>query len=1211
MDTEQTKPTSTTQTSLEPQFNPVFPHHLTEWKNSCIDEKLTTLNLISLSGFITYEYLLYPLPDSCRRNDGRLRDKWLNRYAHLFSGGWWVSGLDPHNNWAKMEWGRFKPDSPRIDSGGKAIKYESPPKTDSHVTYFDVPQHIWDKVAKRYRIKRYLSPLGRRLQDKTLPTNNCRAYSLTSTGKHRSLSDCLQNGIKPSFLPPNLQAEPSSCECCSDDTLYCFWEWVKRHPEIPIIFTEGEKKAACLLSLGFVAIALPGIWMGRVKNKETGIDYLHPDLMPMVHPKRKFVILFDNDPKPSTQEAVRKATLYTGRVIEAAGASCEVAFLPSGSEKGVDDFVAANGKRASSLVNKIIEEALPFKDFVRRSRRRKWGLSNKYPPNIVLNTRYLGDAVQQLPDSGLVVLWSDMGTGKTELLARFRAAHPDERFLNIGHRVNLMQNLSPRLGTQMYSEVAVGNLANVNALSITLDSLYKLKTQFNQYGCVFIDEACQNLAHLLHSKTCKEHRAFILETLEYIVRNAKLVVLADAHMNDTTVDFFRAMRQKGDWGTGGHGDTETGGRGDTGTRGHGKLERQEEVQKSPHPTPYPLPPARSASNKEVPFIIKNEYKNAGREVNFYEGDDSSAIVAKVSSALMLGLKIMVASDSKKFIKKLEAVMNVQIEEQSLFDNDESETSDHKKLRIWSIHADNSGSEENKAFIKDISNEVKNIDLLLSSPSLSTGVDIKDYHFDAVFGVFFAVSQSATECVQALHRYRISVPLHIWVAPRPPFGYQETRSGKIKERILELNQMTAFLIRIDPITGKRGAEKDWALDAYCEIEATRNESINNLRDDIITLLEDMAYNITTVEVESDAVVKTMLNEAGKHLDNAHRIAVTNAPNISTNEYLARQNKEYLSPEEIVECEKYRISRDYGMPVTEELVKRDAGGQLISRIIQLESLIAPVSGEAVDPKTGRIYPAPPSIVAEKDKRERDNLPLCMDWHNYSSKWLAYQALGFPKILMRLLAGESITASDSDVVRMNEIAHSTRVHIKTILNLTVRSDCREKPLWLMGVLLERVGLKTALRKKGKRGQQVSFRSLDIESLCFAVEVLQYRERQRAEKARKERERIEKERAYQAMMQTQYGIEPPPPPVSTPPHKKGIDTSVGDVDTKNNQSEMEDKESEDTLSNLQPCLDLLLGTVSIGFDVLKTWMKGVKENRWLFVWLWLGFFRYESSDF
>ena len=1141
-----THPLNNSQTNNSP-FDHIALHHLTEWRASSVDDQLTALNLLSLTGDEPKNHLFCDLPDSCRRNDGRVRDRWLARYAHTEAGGQWISGLDPHNGWQKLDWGRLKPDEPRIDSSGKTIKYESPPKTGSHLTYFDVPQHIWDKVAKRYRIKRYRSRLTLRLADKLKPTKNKirlsnKAYSLTPTGKTQDLLSCLRQGIKPTFLPRNLQTESdfiSSLEAIA----YCFWEWVKKHPEIPIILTEGEKKAACLLSLGFVAISLPGIWMGRVKNKQTGLDSLHPDLMPMVHKKRKFIILFDNDTKPSTKIQVQKATLYTGKVIEAAGATCEIALLPSGSEKGVDDYVTANGKRAKSLINKILKTALAFKDYVRRARRRSWELSKKYTPNIVVNTRYLGDAIKQLPDLGLVALASEMGTGKTELLARFRQAYPNERFINIGHRVNLMQNLSERLKTQMYSEIAVGNLAQATALSITVDSLYKLETQFNQYGCVFIDEACQNLAHLLHSKTCKEHRAEILEILEYIVRNSKLVVIADAHMNDTTVDFFRAMRP----------------------------------------------------GEETPFIIKNEYKNAGRDVNFYEGDDSSALVAKISSALMLGLKIMVASDSKKFIKKLEALLNVQvITEPSLFSNDESATSDSKKLRVWSIHADNSGSEENKVFIKDISNQMKKIDILLASPSLGTGVDMKDYHFDAVFGAFHAVSQSATECVQALHRYRPQVPLHIWVAPRPPFGSQETRPWKIKERILELNQMTAFLIRIDPVTGSRGAEKDWALDAYCQIQAERNESINNLRDDLKTLLEDMAYNITTIEVESDAVVKTMLSEAGKYLDANHRLAVANADLISSVEYQARQSKDYLSPEELVECEKYRIQRDYGMPVTEQLVKQDAGGQLISRLILLESLIAPAEGEVIDSISGLKYPAPPSIVAEKDKRERDNLPLSMDWHNYSSKWLAYHALGFPKILMRLLAGSEFTASDPDVMRMNQIALASRAHLKNIINLTVRPDCQEKPLWLMGVLLERMGLKTALRKKGRRGEQVIYRSLDIESLSFAIEVLQYRSEQRIEKAKKEQERREKAARHQARMQTLYGIEPTPAPsVATPPDKRDVYTLEAAVDTKNHPSLLVDSEGSQILQNLQPSLDLLYGITDLGLEVLKEILKELLGSR------------------
>ncbi len=1118
--------------------NHIKRDHWHEWvKLSAVDPLLIFLNVVSLIGFTTYEYLLYGLPNSERRNDGRLGDRWLNRYAHLESGGWWVSGLDPLNNWQPMLWGRFKPDFPRISGKkNKLIRYESPPKVANRVTYFNVPSHIWDKVAKRYNIKRYHSPLALRLTARTNPL--------------------------------------------------CFWEWLQQHPEIPIIFTEGEKKAACLLSMGFVAIALPGIWNGRVGSQHA--EKLHPDLLPMAQASRKFIILFDYETKPKTRYAVYQATLRTGEAIEAAGCECEVALLP-GPEKGVDDFVAARGKSAEALLTEIIEDAHSLNHYRQLCYPRPRGLSSKYPANVQLNTRFLsesvlieGDGVQTsefcsqdkelyselsdkscpshpksnnygqptkqtstFPNQGLVALWSDMGTGKTELMALFRKLYPGERFLNLGHRVNLLKNLSERLNTQMYSALDQGKFSEAIGLSITVDSLYKLQNQLIEYGCVFIDEACQYLAHLLHSKTCKEHRAEILEVLEYIIHKAKLVVLADAHLDDVTVDFFRAMRR----------------------------------------------------SDEVPFIIKNDYKQGGRFVHFYEGDDSSALVTKIFTALLLEQKIMVVSDSKKFIKKLEAAMTIKV-----FDNQpvlgqaegESESYAGNKLRIWSIHAENSGSEENIAFIKDISSEVKNVDVLLASPSLGTGVDIPHYHFDAVFGAFHAVSQTATECAQALHRYRPNVPLHIWVAPRPPFGYKETNAQKIKERMLNLNEMTAFLIRIDRETGKRGAEKDWALDAYCEIEANRNRSLNNLRDDLRSLLMEMEYNLIPVQAESDPMVKMELKEAGRVLDATHAKAIVQASNISQQEYQSRQSKNYLPPEEVVECQKYRINRDYGMPVTEELVQQDDGGHLISKLIALEAILAGSEGEIVDPHTGKKYPAPPNIVAQRDIRERDNLPLCMDWHNYSGKWLARHILGIPKILARLLAGEEISATDPDVLQMTQIALASRAHLKAILGFTIPADC--KPMWLLGILINQLGLKLISRRKGKRGQQVRYYSLTVEELTFAIDVLQYREQQRIEKAQKEQEWKEKARIHQARMQTMYGIDPPKASVATPPIKRDIYPLENPLTTENNQPENVDSEyidsSPNNLEKLKPCFFLLEGTINLGQEVIKKMMVQLLVN-------------------
>lgn len=1108
----------------------LFKHHLCELHESSIDDGIIDLNFRSLIGDEPKEYLFCRLDSKKRLNGGRVNSPTLYNYKNTEAGGYWISGLNPHNDWQPWDWGRFKPDCPYIDAkNNKPVKYISPPNGGSHPIYLDVPQHIWDKVAQRYRIKRYRSPLMERLADKRLTGGG---YTLSPIGVKRSLSDCLRGGIKPvSFLPKNLQSTTTDEPDTSSEP-YCFWSWVKAHPEIPLILTEGEKKAACLLSLGFVAISLPGIWMGRVRNEKTGTDHLHPDLLPMVEAGRKFVILFDNDPKPSTKRQVNNAIRHTGKVIEKAGATCEVALLPEDSEKGVDDFVFANGgEAATDLIAKIVKAALNLEGFLRHIRPKGWGLSSKYPANLKVNTKRISEFVKLFPNSGLVVLWSGMNTGKTYLLEQREQKHPEERFLNVGHRVNLLQNLSKRLKTDIYSEISVGNFGRVKRLSITLDSLYKLQNNLNDYDCVFIDEACQNLTHLLHSKTCSEYRAEILEILECIVGKAKLVILADAHMDDVTVDFFRNMR----------------------------------------------PP------EEVPFIIHNEYQPGNREVYLYHGNDSSALVERINVATMTGQKIMVVADSKAFIKKTEEMLAGEQGKKVEVTEEKDQPSPLGNLRIWSIHGDNSGTEENKVFIKDISSSVKNIDIFLASPSLGTGVDIQGDRFEAVFGAFHATTQSATECAQHLHRFRKNVPIHLWIAPRPPFGYQETDPQKIKERMLTSNKMTAFLIRLDKETYTRGAEKDWALDAYCQIKANRNRSINNLREDLQDLLTEMGYNLSVVSSETAVGAKELFKEAASRLTIARRLAIVNAQDISPEEYQSRQTKDFLSPDEMVECEKHRIKTGYGKAVTEDLVERDNGGRLYSRLLQLESVCADSTGTIVDPDTGREYQAPPKIVAQRDLKEREHLPFCMDWHNYSSQWLALHFLGVPKLLSRLFAEEKICATDPDLLRMRSMALASRCQIKTLLNLTIPSDC--KPLWLMGVILDRLGLKTISNKEGSRGQQVTYRRLCPSTFEFALEVLTYREQVRAQKAERQRQLQEDNLRYQEAMQRQYGIEPTIAPVSTPPHNEGSYTLEGGVDTN------EDRGSSDLIPPLESW-SVFTGYYQLLFEKIQQGRKGNKSD-------------------
>jgi hypothetical protein len=362
----------------------------------------------------------------------------------------------------------------------------------------------------------------------------------------------------------------------------------------------------------------------------------------------------------------------------------------------------------------------------------------------------------------------------------------------------------------------------------------------------------------------------------------------------------------------------------------------------------------------------------------------------------------------------------------------------------------------------------------------------------VFGVFHAVSQTATECAQQLHRYRPKVPFHIWVAPRPPFGYKETNATKIKEGLLQTNEVNAFLLRIDRETGKRGVEKDYALDAYCQILAQRHQSINNLREELRSLLESMGNTIVPMDSDDDIDAKKRLADAASVLNTEHNCAVNKANDISASEYRARKSKDYLKPEEVYECEKFRIRDSYGMEVTEELVEKDEGGRLVRAYASFEAILSEPGGTIIDPHTNREYPAPPKIVADKDYSERDKLPLCMDWGNYSARWLARFNLGLHDILKRLVKGEEITADDPQLVRMTEIAIQCAAHIKAILGFTVPADCQ--PIWLLATLVEQLGLKLANRKEGPRGEQVTIYSLAKEELHFALDVIAHREQKRA---------------------------------------------------------------------------------------------------------------------
>ena len=964
-------------------------HHQQEFQASAIDPALAALNFYSTT-------------------DNWFIRQWLNwkpkqKWQHCpFDSGWFCYTLDPRTGELR-NWGPFKPDSPIVDtSKGKPRKYEHPAGYDTLAILLQPDEATWTRIAQRYQVP--LTPLSLRLSDRNPHPH--------------------------------------------------FWEWVWTY-NLPIIICEGAKKAAALLSAGYVAIALPGVWNGRKKRNGDRPEHLIPDLQHFATPGREIYFCFDQDDKLKTRIQVGHALIRTGKLFEQVGCTVKVIRLP-GPEKGVDDFLMLRGRTA---FEQLYLDAVTLEFYTQSYRSWTSGHRLTYPIHLDLNCRYLVDGLQQawaervkqssdrlseqmtqgfpLPLapfhpidaagpaspglSGVIAIASDMGTGKTEFLAQLKQAHPDARILNLGHRVALLRNLANRIGTAIYLDHG-WNMWREQWLSLTADSLHKLKTEGNVYDFIFLDEVEQFIQHVLCSETCKEHRHEILQALKHFIYSAKCVILSDAHLSDLSINFILAMR--------------------------------------PNPT-------------QTPMVIRNRYQNGGRNVYWYEGNDRTGIVSAIKQSLYMGEKPIVACDGLEFSKDLYEALKTLYPEKN----------------IACINSENSGESWAKTLIEKINQEVTSLDCLIYSPSVNTGVSIDVEHFDRVFGVFVGGSLAGTDCLQALNRYRPKVDWHVWVNNKPIGGYRPTSADRIQQNKLQENDLCGFLLGIVPGTGERVVQDEFAWNAWAALMARRNESLNHLRGDVKHLLECQGHTLIPVVEEPDANTKAELKQAREVNQQVRKQGILKAEPITATEARRLEAKERPTVQDLYKLERYRIEKSWGREIDEALVELDNGGRTIAQFTIFESLLEPPA-EVQQDKGNRIF-FPPEVVAQRDRMEREKFHA-LDWRNYSVAWSMRMELGLAALLN---SDREFSNKDADLEALAQKARQHALLIKEFLGITIPD--KATPIQIVQRLLEQAGMKlVCVRKEGPRGEQERIYRLDPLLWQLAMDVVEYRHRKRQTK-------------------------------------------------------------------------------------------------------------------
>ncbi|MEH2390041.1 MAG: VapE domain-containing protein [Nostoc sp.] len=125
-----------------------------------------------------------------------------------------------------------------------------------------------------------------------------------------------------------------------------FWQQILADKSIPIIVTEGAKKAGAGLTIGLPTISIPGVSTCRKMGRlDTWIEAFAGF-------GRTFYLCFDAD--ILHKRPVQQSLINIARDLTATGSKVMVIKLPSIELKGMDDFIAARGEEA---FKQLIEDA--------------------------------------------------------------------------------------------------------------------------------------------------------------------------------------------------------------------------------------------------------------------------------------------------------------------------------------------------------------------------------------------------------------------------------------------------------------------------------------------------------------------------------------------------------------------------------------------------------------------------------------------------------------------------------------------------------------------------------------------------------------------------------------------------------------------------------------------------------------------------------------
>jgi len=309
-------------------------------------------------------------------------------------------------------------------------------------------------------------------------------------------------------------------------------------------------------------------------------------------------------------------------------------------------------------------------------------------------------------------------------------------------------------------------------------------------------------------------------------------------------------------------------------------------------------------------------------INRYQPRDRHYIAMRRKEDVLITLKAHVAAGQTAYvaINSRQQVHALALDLQKL----------DPALRILAISSANSNTPDIQRFIAQINTEIQHYDVVITSPSLGTGISIDTCYFDAVYLIGEAKTTTHTDLIQMAGRVRTikSGRVYCWIAPQR--GAEETNPAILRAHVLANWRETGLRINIAPRTGDISPVDEDYLELWTAIAASRNASINDLASNFYARVQRDGHRVSTSSPASDQdrkAARAAHKAARAELDHHRYEQVISAEALTPAAYRTLHGQFTTSPAEQAQMTQYELCHFYAVApsaLTPVLIAADEKG-----------------------------------------------------------------------------------------------------------------------------------------------------------------------------------------------------------------------------------------------------------------------------------------------